>query len=189
MGRVEQVDLISKGRDIPVTSDNKLNYVYLVAHYKLNKEMELVCRTFSKGFSELIPTEWLKMFNQYELRILMCGISTSIDVEDLMKHTHYSGGYSLEHLTIRLFWNVVKSLNDLQKSLLLRFVTSCSRPPLLGFKELSPQFCIHSTGSEDRLPTSSTCMNLLKLPEFHEEKILKERLIYSIEACSGFDLS
>lgn len=83
-----------------------------------------------------------------------------------------------------------------------RFVTGCSRGPLLGFQYLEPKFCIHrfaistclcssfqigiakcSTnfffspldcragvpGMEehaDRLPTSATCMNLLKLPPY-----------------------
>ena len=32
------------------------------------------------------------------------------------------------------FWSVVSSFNDDQRRKLLKFVTSCSRPPLLGFK-------------------------------------------------------
>ena len=60
-------------------------------------------------------------------------------------------------------------------SLLLKFVTSCSKPPLLGFAHLQPPFtiqCVNSDGSEvpsvlaffgmgrketQRLPTASTC--------------------------------
>ena len=45
------------------------------------------------------------------------------------------------------------------------------------------------TQSQPRLPTASTCMNLLKLPEFKEEKLLREKLFYAIEAGSGFELS
>ncbi|KAL3194525.1 hypothetical protein MRX96_016159 [Rhipicephalus microplus] len=72
----------------------------------------------------------------------------------------------------------------------LKFVTSCSRPPLLGFKDLVPQFCIHSAGSEPgRLPTASTCMNLLKLPEIADEAQLREKLLYAIESGAGFELS
>ncbi|KAL6978060.1 E3 ubiquitin-protein ligase upl6, partial [Sarracenia purpurea var. burkii] len=52
------------------------------------------------------------------------------------------------------------------------FVTGCSRGPLLGFKYLEPLFCIQRAAGNaseeviDRLPTSATCMNLLKLPPY-----------------------
>ena len=76
----------------------------------------------------------------------MSGADVEIDVIDLRKHTHYSGGYHDDHECIQLFWEVVKTLTDKQKRLLLKFVTSCSRPPLLGFKVskliLSLQSCI-----------------------------------------------
>ena len=129
------------------------------------------------------------MFNQHELLNLIGGVSSAIDIDDLMANTHYSNGYSADHPTIVTFWRVVRSFNESHKALLLKFVTSCARPPLLGFKELNPKFCIHCAGSDDRLPTSSTCMNLLKLPGFQDERILRDRLIYSIESGSGFDLS
>ena len=54
--------------------------------------------------------------------------------ETLQAHTNYSGGYELTHPTITAFWAVVEDLSEDQKRALLKFVTSCSRPPLLGFK-------------------------------------------------------
>jgi len=33
-----------------------------------------------------------------------------------------------------MFWRVVENFTDTQRRQLLKFVTSCSRPPLLGFK-------------------------------------------------------
>merc|ERR1711892_1168866 len=62
-------------------------------------------------------------------------------------------------------------MDEEQKRSLLKFVTSCSRPPLLGFKDLDPPFCIQNAGTEqERLPTASTCMNLFKLPDFRVRK-------------------
>lgn len=78
---------------------------------------------------------------------------------------------------------------DLQRRQLLRFVTSCSRPPLLGFKDLDPPFCIQNAGDTDRLPSASTCMNLLKLPAFSKEETLSEKLVYAIQSGVGFELS
>lgn len=44
------------------------------------------------------------------------------------------GGYSATHPVIQIFWEVVEGFTDEEKRKLLKFVTSCSRPPLLGFK-------------------------------------------------------
>lgn len=44
------------------------------------------------------------------------------------------GGYTATHPVITIFWEVVESFTDDEKRKLLKFVTSCSRPPLLGFK-------------------------------------------------------
>jgi len=40
-----------------------------------------------------------------------------------------------------------------------------------------------------RLPTSSTCFNLLKLPNYQKKSTLREKLRYSINSNTGFELS
>lgn len=40
-----------------------------------------------------------------------------------------------------------------------------------------------------RLPTSSTCFNLLKLPNYNKKSTLREKLRYAISFSSGFELS
>ena len=37
-------------------------------------------------------------------------------------------------MSVKLFWDVVYTFDADQRQLLLKFVTSCSRPPLLGFQ-------------------------------------------------------
>lgn len=119
------------------------------------------------------------------------GADQPIDVEDLKQNTVYGGWDGDEaNDTIRAFWRVVESFNSEDRSKLIRFVTSCARPPLLGFKELNPRFAIRNAGKEQsRLPTSSTCVNMLKLSEFSDEKTLREKLLTSINSGAGFDLS
>ena len=129
-----------------------------------------------------------------------------------------------------------------------QFVTSCSRPPLLGFSHLEPKLtirfvdvgddevkkmnvnivymCTHThthtymptyvhivlfpytqdegdtvfsvmrgflsvraKKSEARLPTASTCFNLLKLPNYSKKTVLRDKLRYAINANAGFELS
>lgn len=58
------------------------------------------------------------------------------------------------------------------------------------FQELYPAFCIHNGGNDlERLPTASTCMNLLKLPEFCDQHLMRNKLLYAIESSAGFELS
>ena len=59
-----------------------------------------------------------------------------------------------------------------------------------SLQELDPPFCIQNVGAElERLPTASTCMNLLKLPDFKEPQMLKTKLLYAVESEAGFELS
>lgn len=56
-------------------------------------------------------------------------------------------------------------------------------------QDLDPPFCIQNAGDTDRLPSASTCMNLLKLPAFNSKEQMREKLLYAIESNSGFELS
>ena len=41
----------------------------------------------------------------------------------------------------------------------------------------------------DRLPSASTCYNLLKLPNYRRGSTMREKLLYAISSGAGFDLS
>lgn len=167
------IELVPDGSNIPVTNQNRLQYIYAVADYKLNKQISKQCRAFFNGLSTIIDIKWLRMFNQQELQILLGGASVPIDLNDLRQNTLYAR-YTESDKTIQNFWKALESFDNEHRMKFVKFVTSCSRPPLLGFKELVPKFCIGNAGAtDDRLPTSSTCVNLLKLPDFSSFEILK----------------
>ncbi|KAH8832744.1 HECT-domain-containing protein [Flagelloscypha sp. PMI_526] len=190
LGVTKTVDLIRNGSNTPVTKENRLQYIHLVSHYKLTKQIKRQTDAFFDGLSEIIDPKWLRMFNQQEVQVLLGGVNAPVDIDDLRNNTVYGGLYDDQHETIVAFWNVVESFDQEKRSQLLRFVTSCSRPPLLGFKELQPNFAIRDAGeSEDRLPTASTCVNLLKLPRYTSERHLRQKLSQAIAANAGFDLS
>ena len=105
-----------------------------------------------------------RMFNQQEVQILISGVNSPIDFEDLQRNTLYEGLYNEHEPTIQAFWRVANTFTEEERRGLLCFVTSCSRPPLLGFKKLKPKFAIKDAGGDEhRLPTASTCVNLLKV--------------------------
>jgi ubiquitin-protein ligase E3 C len=135
------------------------------------------------------------MFNQTELQTLIGGTSSSIDVADLRRSTQYGGVYVIgddgrEHPTIELFWQVMEKFSDTERRAVLKFVTSTPRAPLLGFGTLHPQFSIRDSGNDQtRLPSTSTCVNLLKLPMYTNEKTLRDKLLTAVFSGAGFDLS
>lgn len=86
-----------------------------------------------------------RMFNQHEVQILLGGVNSPIDIDDLKRYTNYGGVFDENHPAIMMFWKVVEKFDQEQKRALLRFVTSCSRPPLLWvsfFFQYSPLLSI-----------------------------------------------
>lgn len=188
-------ELMPNGSSIPVTNENRPLYVSYVARHRLQIQPYHQTQAFLKGLGEIIKPSWLSMFNQSELQTLIGGDSSEIDVDDLRRNTAYGGVYQigddgLEHTTVQLFWKVLKELDDSDRRKVLKYVTSTPRAPLLGFSQLNPVFSIRDAGSdEDRLPSTSTCVNLLKLPRYSTAKILREKLLYAVNSGAGFDLS
>jgi ubiquitin-protein ligase E3 C len=188
-------ELKPDGANIPVTNENRLVYISYVARHRLQVEPYRQTSAFLRGLSLMIQPSWLSMFNQSELQTLLGGTSSPIDISDLRQNTSYGGVYvigddGLEHPTIQLFWSVMESLSDEDRRKVLKFVTSTPRAPLLGFGNLMPKFNIRDSGDdESRLPSTSTCVNLLKLPRYKSKDVLREKLLYAVNSGAGFDLS
>ena len=82
-------------------------------------------------------------------------------------------------------------MSDDEHSKLLLFVTSCARSPLLGFASMEPKFTISKLDCDspnEKLPTASTCFNILRLPQYSNESILYEKLLYALNSNSGFEM-
>jgi ubiquitin-protein ligase E3 C len=196
-GQVKTVTrpLLPGGENLPVTNKDRPLYISYVAHHRLDAQPYRQTKAFLRGLGSIIDPSWLSMFNQSELQRLVGGDSSEIDVEDLRRNTVYSGLYvigddGLEHPTVQLFWQVMHELKDEERREVLKYVTSTPRAPLLGFSQLSPHFSIRDGGvDEDRLPSTSTCVNLLKLPRYSSAATLKSKLLYAVQSGAGFDLS
>ena len=188
-------ELIPKGSVTPVNNLNRHMYIDRVVRYRLQQQPQFVTNAFLKGLGQIIQPMWLAMFNQKELQKLIGGDNTELDISDLRRNTQYGGVYvigddGLEHPTVELFWKVMREMNDEDRRKVLKFVTSTPRAPLLGFSHLNPQFSIRdSSDDQSRLPSTSTCMNLLKLPRYGSKQAMKEKLLYAVNSGAGFDLS
>lgn len=61
------------GASTPVTNSNRIEYIHLVADYKLNRQIRAQCAAFRGGLTRVIPLEWVHMFNSKELQVLIAG--------------------------------------------------------------------------------------------------------------------
>ncbi|MCJ1280739.1 hypothetical protein MMC26_000056 [Xylographa opegraphella] len=188
-------ELRKNGAQIPVTNENRLVYISYVSRHRLQIQPHLQTSAFLRGLGSMIEPSWLSMFNQSELQTLIGGDSSEIDVSDLRRNTQYGGVYVIgdddeEHPTVEMFWEVMQTFSDADRRKVLKYVTSTPRAPLLGFGQLNPRFSIRDSGSDQtRLPSSSTCVNLLKLPIYNDTTTLRAKLQYAINAGAGFNLS
>ncbi|KAK5816633.1 hypothetical protein F5H01DRAFT_366023 [Linnemannia elongata] len=141
-GTHRTIELMRGGRDIEVTKDNRINYIFQVSDYRLNKQIQDQSRAFIEGFRSVIPLPWISIFSPQELHRVMAGDDVDFDVQDLRSYTEYQNGYFDQHPVIRNLWAVLNEFDSEEKRAFLKFVTSCSKPPLGGFKHLHPPFSI-----------------------------------------------
>ncbi|XP_063703226.1 E3 ubiquitin-protein ligase Nedd-4 isoform X6 [Culicoides brevitarsis] len=189
-GHTSQRDLKPNGGSIEVNDENKDEYIRLVIQWRFVSRVQEQMQSFLEGFGSIVPLHLLKIFDENELELLMCGIQ-NIDVKDWKRNTLYKGDYYANHVIIQWFWRAVLSFSNEMRARLLQFVTGTSRVPMNGFKELygsnGPQmFTIEKWGIPDNYPRAHTCFNRLDLPPYDSYLQLKDKLIKAIEGSQGF---
>ncbi|XP_066245931.1 E3 ubiquitin-protein ligase Nedd-4 isoform X3 [Euwallacea similis] len=183
-------ELTEGGANVPLDNSNKDEYIKCIIQWRFVDRVQEQMNAFLDGFKDLVPMNVIKIFDENELELLMCGIQ-HIDVKDWKQNTLYKGDYHANHIVVQYFWRVVLSFNNEMRARLLQFVTGTSRVPMNGFKELygsnGPQlFTIERWGTTDNFPRAHTCFNRLDLPPYESYALLKEKLIKAIEGSQGF---
>nr|XP_020660543.1 E3 ubiquitin-protein ligase NEDD4-like isoform X2 [Pogona vitticeps] len=190
-GQTYQVDLKPNGSEVMVTNENKREYIDLVIQWRFVNRVQKQMNAFMEGFTELLPLDLIKIFDENELELLMCGLG-DVDVNDWRQHTIYKNGYCPNHPVIQWFWKAVLLMDAEKRIRLLQFVTGTSRVPMNGFAELygsnGPQlFTIEQWGSPEKLPRAHTCFNRLDLPPYESFEELREKLLMAVENAQGFE--
>ncbi|XP_014873801.1 E3 ubiquitin-protein ligase SMURF2-like [Poecilia latipinna] len=189
-GEIIQHELKPNGKNIPVSQDNKKEYVRLYVNWRFLRGIEAQFLALQKGFNEVIPQHLLKAFDEKELELIVCGLG-KIDINDWKSNTR------LKHCTpdtsiVKWFWKAVESFDEERRARLLQFVTGSSRVPLQGFKALQgaagPRlFTIHQIdASTNNLPKAHTCFNRIDIPPYETYDKLYDKLLTAIEETCGF---
>jgi E3 ubiquitin-protein ligase HUWE1 len=193
-GVTETRELKPGGKNIPVTEENKKEYVKLVCQMKMTGAIRKQLNAFLEGFYDIIPKRLISIFNEQELELLISGLPT-IDIDDLKANTEYHK-YQINSLQTQWFWRALRSFDQAERAQFLQFVTGTSKVPLQGFAYLEgmngiQKFQIHRDDrSTDRLPCAHTCFNQLDLPAYETYDKLRRMLLLAVSECSeGFGLA
>lgn len=206
LGDHVDIPLIPNGGKVAVTRSNVVTYVQLMAHFRLNEQIRIQCRSLWHGLSDVVNPQWLSFFDGAELRTLIQGSDANhpLDVEDWIRNSVVEQSRIAESAAhggassaagerpppaIDHFWQAVRSFTPAQQRALLRFVTSSSRAPLLGFAHMSPRFTISLMpvdATESALPSAATCFCLLKLPAYSTYARMREKVLLAVTEAVTF---
>uniref|UniRef100_A0A8K9UII9 E3 ubiquitin-protein ligase SMURF1 n=1 Tax=Oncorhynchus mykiss TaxID=8022 RepID=A0A8K9UII9_ONCMY len=189
-GKFLQHELKPNGQNLPVTEDNKKEYVKLYVTWRFMRGIEAQFLALQKGFSQLIPQHLLKPFDHKELELIIGGLG-KIDLADWKSNTRLKH-CAVDSNVVCWFWEAVESFTEERRGRLLQFVTGSTRVPLQGFKALQGSagprlFTIHLIeANTDNLPKAHTCFNRIDIPPYESYEKLYEKLLTAVEETCGF---
>ncbi|KAJ2952078.1 hypothetical protein O0L34_g4345 [Tuta absoluta] len=177
--------LKENGEEIPVTHENKQEYVDLYVDFLLNKSVDEQFKAFNKGFQKVCGGRIIKLFRSHELMSVVIG-NENYDWEQFEANCDYKNGYSSSDQVIRWFWEVFHELSLDDKKKFLLFLTGSDRVPIQGMRDIKIR--IQPVADERYFPVAHTCFNLLDLPRYKTKERLRYYLTQAIQQTQGFSL-
>lgn len=196
----KDIELKPGGAQIAVDVSNVQEYVRLLIEEKYVSSISKERASLQAGFLDALPANAVPLFKQLEPAQLSREIGgvQVLDVEDWKVHTHYAEPLTAEHQLVVWFWSIVEAMNNDEKKLLLKFVTSQTVLPVGGFAQLRGSSAVEglpfeirmlSYGGRGSFPKSHTCFNILELPQYDTREDMERQLLSSIKGpgSEGFD--
>ena len=207
------IELMKGGSTTTVTIDNVAFYVEHVVDMTLGSGVQRQIDAFQEGFSQVFSFSSLKAFTPSELVMLFGRVEEDWSIETLMDSVKADHGFNMDSKSVKNLLQTMSELTSTQRRDFLQFVTGSPKLPiggesdpvstardqadfLTGFKSLTPMFTVVCKPSEppytsdDYLPSVMTCVNYLKLPDYTNLEVLRERLNVAIQEGQGaFHLS
>ncbi|KAK3091187.1 hypothetical protein FSP39_017814 [Pinctada imbricata] len=172
------IKMDTEGNPLKLKYDDRKEYCDKVREIRMNEGMEQV-DAIRRGFLRVVPQAVLDLLTWQEVEHRVSGDS-EISMEALKRSIHYD---DLEESDTRVkyMWSALENFSNEDRSRFLRFVTGRRRLP-------APVFV--SSGKSDAidcLPESSTCANMLYMPNFTSAKICEDKLRYASYNCVDMD--
>jgi len=195
--RIAEGLLKEGGDDCYLSIDNIEEYVRLVYDSFFGSGIQSMIQAFKEGFTKFFPIENLKCFGSEELDVVICGVSEAkywLKSELTALPFELANGYNSNSNAILMLIDILAELSHERQRKFLTFLTGSPRLPIGGFKNLKPLIKISRKESfnnaNSELPSANTCFNHLKLPNYSEIAIMRDKIILAIEnGGNSLDLS
>lgn len=191
-GKMSVVELAPEGSSIPVTKENRQDYVRKIMSYYLDSSVRRQFEAFKQGFFMVAGGNALSLFRPEEIELLVRGSPEPIDVDALRSVTKYQHWSTTTHEAdqdpvVRWFWDFFKKLGHDDQRRLLTFVTGSDRIPATGITNM-PFRITRLGGDSERLPTAHTCFNQLCLYAYSSREKFNRKLLLAMRESQGFGI-
>jgi Ubiquitin-protein ligase len=78
-GETVTIELKPGGAEVPLTEENKREYVHYIIEYNVSKRIKEQFEALMSGLNDLIPQNLIAVFNESEIELLIVGMS-EVDV-------------------------------------------------------------------------------------------------------------
>ncbi|XP_047482711.1 E3 ubiquitin-protein ligase hyd-like isoform X2 [Penaeus chinensis] len=178
------IELISGGRNVEVTTANVYDYVRKYAEYRMVKSEEKALQNIRDGVFDVIPGGSLDSLTAEDLRLLLNGVG-DINVATLISYTSFNDESAESsdrlHKFKRWLWSIVEKMTNQEKQDLVYFWTGSPALPASeeGFQPM-PSVTIRPA-DDSHLPTANTCISRLYIPLYSTRAILRSKLLLAIK--------
>eukprot|EP00051_Salpingoeca_urceolata_P019627 m.288906 g.288906 ORF g.288906 m.288906 type:complete len:196 (+) comp19455_c2_seq1:2026-2613(+) len=183
-GETVTTELIKDGSNVPVTNENRHDFVHRYIQHVLKDSVAAQFESFAEGFYRLFNQVESRLCRASELELLVCG-SSQLDFDELERGALYEGAFDAEHPTIKAFWEVAHGLPEAQKRQLLVFATGSDRVPIEGLASVNH---FHQTTSESQSTTlcvpEGGCMMCSHQPASHTHAPPPAAVCFALSSCT-----
>lgn len=173
-----------------VTTSNVDLYLKEVREITIGSKIQKLCEAFKNGFNEILDFELFHVFSGVEFIRFFSGQTdysfSEMSDGELNNAVHFDKSIPEGHRMINMFFTLLRSLTNEQCSRFVLFLTGTTSLPAEGLIGITPQISVtlvtsrNQTELDIKLPTCSACSHHLKVPDYSNENIFKEKLIVAI---------
>lgn len=136
LGMERRHELKPGGAKIPVTKDNKEEYVLLYTKWLLVDSVKAQHDEFERGFMRIMEDSSLEeLLQPDELELLVVG-TPELDFNKLEESATYDGGFSADSPVVQNLWRFVKTAPQEIQLKFLKFTTGSGKAPIGGLGAL-----------------------------------------------------
>jgi len=183
-----EVDLVPGGREVPVTDDNKAEWLQLHLHSKLYGSLRKAADAFRSGILDVLggaqrTCPFFVLLEPAELARAWAG--AAVTDEHLRQWQEVTSVSAEIGKQAGWLWEILSDGDEALRGRVLKFATGIHRLGAGGLQlfEVQP-----ADGGDESLPRAMTCANMLQLPRYSSKDILDKQLRKATEWCDGFQV-